>query len=548
MVDIQIEKLVLDCNSLAVDNLSNGNLKGCLHLLRRAQDILTAPDFPESKNKLMAMTYNNLGCYQKAAKKNNLAIQAFQKALDLKSDILLDKSQAAEIHINICSIRDAYSQYENLILHAKSALDLLNSSDHAKKELKPLAYYYLGKGFQGLNQFKGALKNYKIGLEFSYKALGHTHSTTCMLLASYLSISKTGVEVNNEFIHSNNLNSSKKPSKKLFFENNHCKTPENIIINNFNSQSNKVTPIKPNSFDQEFSVSTYSNKTSYKNIEILKNLDKIPYNKRICAHNQTRATPDLSTRSTSSQSKRLSETNLPQIRASSSKPKVNPNSERKNSSFNQNAFTDLFILEDQPKISEKNFKPIPPPNKKKPPSSARTVHYRKPSTDSVESLNMPDIPIKKYTKPLSNPIDLKKVIIIQKNWRGFKARKQFKILKRKAANVKAQKAVAELEELKKLVMMENSSILDVRKHTRSKSKPLPVIEEVKAEYFSEPIVLIQKVVRMYLARKKYKKIRQASIKIQSFARMLSVRVLYQNIWSAIVFIQRYWRSRSNNKE
>ena len=48
---------------------------------------------------------------------------------------------------------------------------------------------------------------------------------------------------------------------------------------------------------------------------------------------------------------------------------------------------------------------------------------------------------------------------------------------------------------------------------------------------------------MYLARKKYKKIKNAVIKLQSFARMSSVKGLYQNILSAIIYIQRFWRQK-----
>ena len=72
---------------------------------------------------------------------------------------------------------------------------------------------------------------------------------------------------------------------------------------------------------------------------------------------------------------------------------------------------------------------------------------------------------------------------------------------------------------------------------------MPIIPEVKAEYSDEPVIIIQKHIKMYLARKKYKKIKNAVIKLQSFERMSSVKGLYQNILSAIIYIQRFWRQK-----
>ena len=49
MGEVHIEQIVLDCNRLALDNLSKGNAKACFHLLRRAQDLPNTPSFPDGK-------------------------------------------------------------------------------------------------------------------------------------------------------------------------------------------------------------------------------------------------------------------------------------------------------------------------------------------------------------------------------------------------------------------------------------------------------------------------------------------------------------------
>jgi hypothetical protein len=196
---------------------------------------------------------------------------------------------------------------------------------------------------------------------------------------------------------------------------------------------------------------------------------------------------------------------------------------------------------------------------------------------------------------------LEKIILIQKMWRGFLSRKKFKAEKRKALSIKGKNAIAELEELKKLASLEQfdmdvnigkvsrpqrtfkPSVLEEdyekiqdkmkenrknenqekddqeRKNSENSSKRrfdlksaknnrkslnsnLPVIVEAKAEYSDGPVILIQKNVKMFLQRKKYKNLKTAAVKVQSFIRMSNVRELYLNIRNAIVFIQRAWRS------
>ena len=417
MGEIQIENIALDCNRLAMEQLSKGNLKSCLHLIRRAQDILNTPDFLESKNKLMAITYNNLGCYHKANNKNNLALQAFLKALDLKSDKLLDKIQAAEIHINICSIRIGYSQYADLVTHAKNALELLKQAEVFSKELTPKAYYYLGKGFQGANQSKNALKIYKIGLELAYKELGHLHPITCLLLKSYLELSttesitdKTSFETFQMIKKGNskvNIDELPKSTKKYVFEHNHSKSPEHFslasnasIIQKQHHQriQGKNTPVKAGfqfmddfyfiddeNEDTELS-SEKANKSNTDNLNISGSLQRqIKKN----SDKSDRSTPENNQRSSSSQAKRLSETGLPKIRSATNKKRPNSSLDNKiKQKKPPSTLNEELLYEKKEKNSLKSFQPVPPTlPRKKPPASARASHFRKPSSESLYAMN-----------------------------------------------------------------------------------------------------------------------------------------------------------------
>lgn len=613
MSEVNIENLVLDCNRLALENLSKGNAKACLHLLKRAQDLLKTPDFPESRERLQIITFNNLGCYHKACQKYNLALQSFLKALDLKSDYLLDKHQAAEVHINICFIREIFAQYDNLVVHSKRALELLSQVPECKKGMVPLVYLYIGKGYLGLDNRKSAVLYLKQGLEISYKELGHSHPTTAELLKHYLTLTPEAGKVEEkkqifQSFPSKASISSNKSQKKYVFEHNtsHFDSFFKVTVD---KPGKKVSPVKA---DKRLIDGLY--------FEEIDNRHRID---RPCRHHHEvptsakstrdsskqnlsqsgRFTPDAAVRNRSSHSHR-NDNGLPKIRASSSRPvydqpstrinkelsehPINPSTPKKKKVYTQltndipkpstaNSKSSLSqILQDLSTDSAKkprksiNSPGLPPSgiyheftddlipkppqeplSRPKPPSSARSVHFRKPSSEIPKNSSNSVIPMQKQEKKTEYPI--LKILMIQRVWRGYLGRKCAKALRRQVMRIKAQKALDDLEELKKMVNLDSGEG-DIGQINKGKSRKgsgkreLPVIIESKAEYSDEPIIRIQKHVRMFLQRKKYIRLKSAAIKVQSFIRMANVRELYINILSAIIFIQRTWRMIKNKPE
>ncbi|OMJ71087.1 hypothetical protein SteCoe_30791 [Stentor coeruleus] len=289
MSGVQIDRLILDYNRLALENLSKDNPKACLQLLQHAQDLLANQKFSESKSLISAITYNNLGCYYKYIKNLNLALSAFQKALDLKSDEILEKSQAAEIHINVCYIREFFSQYKALLYHSKTALQLINQAENPRKDLSPLAFYYTGKALEGLDQKTQALIFFKQGLEIANKELGHAHKITGKLLKTYLEVSTKPIsqvtlpeypsniksQIPNKMINksyhiisNSNLNgqNSRRQSKKYVFERLSSRTPDSGKKSS-DKGIKKISPIKGNYkimdgvyFDAEHKTRRYERK------------------------------------------------------------------------------------------------------------------------------------------------------------------------------------------------------------------------------------------------------------------------------------------------
>ncbi|OMJ87154.1 hypothetical protein SteCoe_11153 [Stentor coeruleus] len=128
-------------------------------------------------------------------------------------------------------------------------------------------------------------------------------------------------------------------------------------------------------------------------------------------------------------------------------------------------------------------------------------------------------------------------VIIQKNWRRYKAKQKLKTLKYQFELEKAQNdAKKALDKLKSLQEKKKQ----LKKSKNMKKNPS---KKQNAHKFSIQacIIFIQKHVRMWIQRKKYLKIQENVIKIQKNVRKYQIQSLYKGIKEAVVFIQRWWR-------
>jgi hypothetical protein len=143
-------------------------------------------------------------------------------------------------------------------------------------------------------------------------------------------------------------------------------------------------------------------------------------------------------------------------------------------------------------------------------------------------------------------------VIIQRFWRNHIKRQQI------SASSKARIAIKELEMLKKHITKENKKNVVTRSkdnfenHLKSLGNyrnykpikiPLDPIRESKLETKEMKAVLIQSVVRQFLARKKFLIMKRAAVRIQRNFRAFQCKKLFNGIRQAIVCIQRFWRSK-----
>jgi len=56
--------IIIDCNKLGMEALKSMNYKECISRLKQAERLLRQP-LPDVRDRLLALTMNNLGCYYK---------------------------------------------------------------------------------------------------------------------------------------------------------------------------------------------------------------------------------------------------------------------------------------------------------------------------------------------------------------------------------------------------------------------------------------------------------------------------------------------------
>ena len=109
----------------------------------------------------------------------------------------------------------------------------------------------------------------------------------------------------------------------------------------------------------------------------------------------------------------------------------------------------------------------------------------------------------------------------------------------KIAELKAKIAADQANKLKKIA--EDKYHLPLKKIEKMKTQDNHINKEINA------LIKIQSTGKMYITRKKYKKVLAACLKIQNFFKRLKYIKLFQKIRSAACFIQYMYRKYKKNK-
>ena len=152
-------------------------------------------------------------------------------------------------------------------------------------------------------------------------------------------------------------------------------------------------------------------------------------------------------------------------------------------------------------------------------------------------------------------MDLWKVaVMIQKNWRGFRARKSCRQERRKLAHQRAREAIAELEMLKEQAKIDELYVEEdlwrPKTYSPLKYQKNSKLYKTHGKFFSAPryndkeekcVVKIQSYFKMRMEKKRFEDIKQKTRMIQRNVKRYQCMKLFQKILSAILFIQYQWK-------
>lgn len=495
------DSIVLTLNKKAMDFLRTEDYKSSLFYLKKAESLLNSEKIFNPK-KLYALTLNNFGCYYKRTDNLTVALNFLKKALEVESQPPVDINNLSGTHLNICAILSTMNEHAKALAHSLKALNLLKSKHLEDPSLLTLyiaAHHNAGVEYENINQVIEAESIYKKGFQIAMQSLGPGHPLTCSLKSSIFNLKKTQINIKWAYNKASPVNKS----KTLLAGRNKSVTRPNTskFRSKLLSRIEKIRFItgdrlQPMFKKEEIKIKDFKNRTFY---EALNRIDD-----------------------SQSEKSEIEDFEDEEIQANAQKLLYLSESELKSETTEE----------------LKTFKGIQV-------SIATQVHM----FDSH------------YISDLKN----KAAIRIQKQIRGFLARRRMEYLKYqqmlKEAEKQAKRAKESLKRLRarksikpvKVIQTINTELIPIayKDKLESPSKTsstwtgmgnskLTTIAEEDNEVESK-VVIIQKNFRGWKARKSYLIQRNAAISIQRNVRRYQVQKLFLKIKEAIVFIQRVWR-------
>lgn len=180
----QKEEVVISYNKLAMEQLQQENYENSMSYLKQALIGIKSISEDSKKNKLMAITFNNLGCFFKRMSNYSEALKYLYKSIDLENKLPNELSTISGAHLNICSILSQQGDHGQAIRHGLRSVFLLKSVYKSQSKLVPtlvIAYFNVGNEYQYLGQSTDAEDCFKIGYKIGFEELGPQHHLTTTL-------------------------------------------------------------------------------------------------------------------------------------------------------------------------------------------------------------------------------------------------------------------------------------------------------------------------------------------------------------------------------
>lgn len=489
-----VEPLVLNWNKISMEYLKEEKYQEAFRLLKKSEELLKYPDgtFPTN---LWAITNNNFGLYYKKQQKLSLALEYFFKALNVDIKTVYDKTNLAGTHLNICSVYSLMNHHSKALSHGILATKLLKKALEIDRSISTLtslviALNHTGFEYELLREYENAKSTYKCGLDLSKNNLGIDHPITLALNKAYKNLPV--------------IKKNKGPIKRLFFTKNRASAalPK---INSSSSRNRSIgTNSRVNSRENEKSgYRTSSNRTFAQKAPAKKQLPNVDKtftvskrSKQVIEDSRVQALEDkiadLQTQISVFQSR------YNKLEKIAQKPKPNKTSA-------------AIIIQ---RFWRKKYQ--------KKPNLLQSILPTEPKTHMLQSI----LPTEPKTHKDNKKFEHLKMQNIKETSINTGIKGSSNSYKTKETSIYPAKTKKEILSTK----IQNSIKI-----------PLDQIRESKIETKEMKAILIQSSIRGFIARKKYQRIRDASLRIQKAYRKYQCSGLFREIRKAIVCIQRNWR-------
>lgn len=187
----QLEESIIASNKSAVEHLRKEKFYHAMFFLNQA--LLSSKSLQDSQLKynLLALTYNNLGCYLKKINKPLQALEYFTKSSEISKHSDSNTANLTCSHLNISKIYSEQGDHEKSLRHALKSLFLLRHNFAEKKTLVSsliIAYQTVGFEYKFLGQISDCIDCFEAGLNLSIRHLGKNHEVALALKNNLLDV------------------------------------------------------------------------------------------------------------------------------------------------------------------------------------------------------------------------------------------------------------------------------------------------------------------------------------------------------------------------
>lgn len=179
-----LELQLLNYNKLGMDLLRENRINEAINYLKQAESSLDA-EFLNPK--IVAITYNNLGCFYKKVQQPEIALKYLKNASKYE-DYNKNPSSLAGTHLNLCVIYSELQNHQLALDEGLKAIKILENQNFEDKNTINtyiIAHYNSASEFESLLRTREAITYYRLAYEISVEKLGPNHQLTNVMRKNF---------------------------------------------------------------------------------------------------------------------------------------------------------------------------------------------------------------------------------------------------------------------------------------------------------------------------------------------------------------------------